>query len=100
MHATYHSEQQAEILEGLQALRALYHLLRSNPQLDPKTGQFLLAQKQEEAVVKKTKSITLSDLQAELDFDATILDHDLQTALRWGQALSLRTQDRAVWVMQ
>lgn len=99
MYAAYHKDQQAEILEWLQALRGLYNMLRNNPQLDPRTGQFLLEGQppSEKAVTKK--SINASELQSELDYDADLLQGDLKCALRWGQQLDLRSQDRGVYIM-
>lgn len=98
----HQNEQRAEILEGLQALRALYKMLRSNPQLDPKTGQFLLDSRKEynTAIEQKKKAISRLALQEEVNFDQSLLEIDLQITLRWGQALSLRAQDRAVYIIQ
>lgn len=101
LYAAHHKEQQAEILDGLQALRALYTMLRSNPQLDPRTGQFLTEDKRpnDKAVTMTRKAISAADLQNEVDFDQELLNNDLQTALRWGAQLTLRSQDRAVYIM-
>lgn len=79
LYAAHHKEQQAEILEGLQALRALYTMLRSNPQLDPRTGQYLTEDKRpsNDKTVTTKEAITASDLLNELDFDGELVQNDL-----------------------
>ena len=103
-YMAYENEQRAEMLEWLQALRALYKMLRSNPQLDPKTGQFLPESRKEHkrarTIEQKKKVISAAQLQEEVNFDESLLEDDLQTTLHWGQSLSLRAQDRAVNIIQ
>lgn len=100
-YAAYNREQQAEVVEGLQALKSLYQLLLSNPQLDPRTGRlradsYLTAQSSS----MTRKAISPKALLEELEHDPSILPNDLRTVLHWGENLSLQEQDRAVHIIQ
>lgn len=94
----------AEILEDLRPLRSLYELLISNPHLNPRTGQLLPMDRwpMEPPPVRQRqkKAISREALMDELDYDAELLTDNLAMVLRWGNDLSLREQERAVYITQ